>query len=81
MLTRHPTILHADFSSCGWNREETMFVILAMSCSKSFLSLHISNNDMPYYDRIFLRSLIAARVQICKREEETFEIRRHNEIN
>jgi hypothetical protein len=39
-----------------------MFIIIAMSISKSFLSLHISNNSLPYYERIFLRSLIAARV-------------------
>ena len=39
-----------------------MFIVVAMSMSKSFLSLHISNNDLPYYERIFLRSIIAARV-------------------
>lgn len=37
-------------------------MVIAMSVSKSFLSLHISNNDLPYYERIFLRSIIAARV-------------------
>jgi hypothetical protein len=62
IMTRHPALLHADFSSCGLTRQETMFVIIAMSTSKSFLCLHISNNGLPYYERIFMKSLIAARV-------------------
>lgn len=62
MLTRHPTLLHADVSVNGFKREETMFIVLAMSTSKNFLALHITGNELPYYERIFMRSLIAARV-------------------
>lgn len=36
---------------------------MAMSTSKTFLSLHLTGNELSYYDRIFLRSVIAARVQ------------------
>ena len=44
LLSRHPTLLHANFSSTGLTKEETMLVIAAMSTSKSFLALHLSNN-------------------------------------
>ena len=54
--------MHADLTQCGFKREETMFVILAMSTSKNFLALHLTANDLPYYERIFVRSIIAARV-------------------
>jgi hypothetical protein len=30
--------------------------------SKCMLSLHLSGNNLPYYDRIFLRTLVAAKV-------------------
>lgn len=63
LLSRHPTLLHANFSSIGLTKEETMLVIAAMSTSKSFLALHLSNNSLPYYDRVFMRSYIASRVQ------------------
>lgn len=62
MLTRHPTLLHLDVSQCGFRREECMFIILAMSTSKNFLALHITGNDLSYYERVFLRALISARV-------------------
>jgi hypothetical protein len=44
-------------------REEMLFIGIALSMSKTMLSLHITGNNLPYYDRIFLRSLIAAKVQ------------------
>ena len=40
-----------------------MFIVLAMSTSKTFLSLHLTGNELPYYDRVFLRAVVAARVQ------------------
>lgn len=62
MLTRHPTLMHADITNCGFKREESMFVILAMSTSKNFLSLHLTGNELPYYERVFMRALISARL-------------------
>ena len=40
-----------------------MFMAMAMSTSKTFLSLHLTGNELSYYDRVFLRSVICARVQ------------------
>lgn len=68
MLTRQPTLLHCDISQCGFKREESMFIILAMSTSKNFLSLHMTGNELPYYERVFMRSLIAARVQFASKD-------------
>lgn len=62
MLTRHPTLLHCDLSNCGFKREECMFVVLAMSLSKNLLAVHMTGNDLSYYERIFMRALISARV-------------------
>ena len=62
IITRHPNLMHIDITSTGLKREEVLFIGLALSMSKTMLSLHLSGNTLPYYDRIFLRSLIAARV-------------------
>jgi hypothetical protein len=62
MLTRQPTLLHVDVSQCNFKKEESMFIILAMSTSKNLYSLHMTGNELPYYERVFMRSLIAARV-------------------
>lgn len=70
MLTRHPTLLHCDMSMCGFRREECMFIILAMSLSKSFLALHLTGNDLSYYERVFMRSLVAARIQFQIKPDE-----------
>jgi len=69
MLTRHPTLLHCNITQCGLKREEVMFISIAMSTSKTFLSLHITANDLPYYERVFLRSIIAARIQNQNKNE------------
>jgi hypothetical protein len=62
VITRHPNLMHVDLSCCGMKREEVLFLGLALSMSKTMLSLHLTGNTLPYYDRIFLRSVIAARV-------------------
>jgi hypothetical protein len=62
IICRHPTLLHAQFCGLGLSKQEIMFIVMAMSMSKSFLAVHVSQNDLPYYERIFLRSIIAARV-------------------
>ena len=43
-----------------------MFIGMAVSTSKCMMSLHISGN-LPYYERIFLRLMIAARVNFTYR--------------
>ena len=62
IITRHPNLMHADITCTSLAREEVLFIGLALSMSKTMLSLHLSGNTLPYYDRIFMRSLIAARV-------------------
>ena len=80
MLTRHPTLLHCDLTQSGFKREECMFIIIAMSLSKSFLALHLTGNDLSYYERVFMRSLISARVQFAvKSEEQRMEIKLNKE--
>jgi len=54
--------MHVDLTACSLKREEVLFLGLALSMSKTMLSLHLTGNTLPYYDRIFLRSVIAARV-------------------
>ena len=39
-----------------------MFIGLALSLAGCLLSLHLTASSLPYYERIFLRSVIAARV-------------------
>jgi len=63
IITRHPNLMHLDLTQCMLKREEMLFIGIALSMSKTMLSLHITGNNLPYYDRIFLRSLIAAKVQ------------------
>jgi hypothetical protein len=59
-----------------------MFIILAMSTSKNFLSLHLTANDLPYYERVFIRSIIAAKVQFAfKNETLNSEIKFNKERN
>jgi hypothetical protein len=62
IITRHPNLMHADLTGCGLMREEVIFLGLALTMSKTVLALHLSGNTLAYYDRIFLRSLMAAKV-------------------
>jgi hypothetical protein len=62
VITRHPNLMHVDITKTGLKREEVIFIGLALTMSKTMLSLHMSANELPYYDRIFLRSLMAAKV-------------------
>jgi Ran GTPase-activating protein (RanGAP) involved in mRNA processing and transport len=62
IITRHPNLMHVDLTACSLKREEVLFLGLALSMSKTMLSIHLTGNSLPYYDRIFLRSVIAARV-------------------
>ena len=39
-----------------------VFIGLSLSTSRVLVSLHLSGATLPYYERVFLRSVIAARV-------------------
>jgi len=54
--------MHVDVTTTGLKREEVLFLGLALSMSKTMLALHLDGNELQYYDRIFLRTLVAARV-------------------
>jgi hypothetical protein len=62
IITRHPSLMHLDLSKTNLKREEVLFIGLSLSTSKTLLSVHLTANELPYYERIFLRSTIAARV-------------------
>lgn len=39
-----------------------MFIGLAVPVSRTLLSIHLTSSKLPYYERIFLRAMVAARV-------------------
>jgi hypothetical protein len=55
-------MMHLNVAHTNLKREEVMFVALALSISKTLVALHITAAGLPYYERIFLRAVIAARV-------------------
>ena len=54
--------MHLNIAHTNLKREEMMFIGLSLSTSKTVVSLHLSGQTLPYYERIFLRAVIAARV-------------------
>ena len=62
MITRHPGLMHMNIAHTNLKREEIMFIGLSVSVSRTLSSLHMTAETLPYYERIFLRSVIAARV-------------------
>ena len=55
-------MMHLDISCTGLQKEEVIFIGMALKQTKALVSLHFSANSLDYYDRIFLRTLIDARV-------------------
>mmetsp|Transcript_25236 Transcript_25236/g.39059 ORF Transcript_25236/g.39059 Transcript_25236/m.39059 type:complete len:87 (-) Transcript_25236:3207-3467(-) len=62
ILTRHQHLMHLDISGTGLRKEEVLFISMAVSSSKSCIALHLSANNLDYYERIFLRTLVNAKV-------------------
>ena len=62
IITRHPSLQHVDITNTNLKREEILFVGLSLPISKTLLSCHLTAQKLPYYERIFLRACIAARV-------------------
>ena len=54
--------MHIDISNTNLKREEIIFIGLSLPISKTLLSCHLSAQKLAYYERIFLRAAIAARV-------------------
>lgn len=62
VLTRHQEIMHINLSATGLRKEEVLFIGMAISISSSCISIHLSANQLDYYERIFLRTLVNAKV-------------------
>ena len=62
MVTRHACLMHFNIVATNLKREEVLFIGLSLSLSRVMTSLHMTATTLPYYERIFLRSVIAARV-------------------
>ena len=55
-------IMHLDITGTGLKTEEILFIGMAMSTSKSAIAVHLSANNLDYYQRIYLRTLVDAKV-------------------
>ena len=74
--------MHLDLSCTQLKREEVLFICLAITHSRSLLSVHLSGNEINYYERLHLRTLLKARVQYpFKNIAEAGEIKTKREIN
>lgn len=63
IVCSHDDMVHIDLTSTGLRPEEVIFIGMALSHSKSCMGIHLSANRLGYYERIFLRTLIDAKVQ------------------
>ena len=62
IITRHKSLMHLDITNTNLKREELLFIGLSLTMSKTLLSCHLTAQKLPYYERIYLRASIAARV-------------------
>ena len=54
---------HYDLTATGLKKEEVLFMGMALQKSRSCIGMHLSANNLDYYERIFVRTLINAKVQ------------------
>lgn len=83
IITRHRTIMHIDVSCTSLRKEEVLFIGMALKQSKACVSIHLSANNLSYYERMFLRTLVDARVSYYFRNmaQEVGSIRSQKEKN
>ena len=62
ILTRHQSLMHLDLTATGLSKEEVIFIGMSLQHSCACVGLHLSLNQMSYYDRVFLRILMNAKV-------------------
>lgn len=62
ILTRHQSLMHLDLCGTGLKKEEVLFIGMALSTAKSCIALHLTGNNLDYYERIFMRTLVNAKV-------------------
>lgn len=61
-LMSHDEMQHYDLTATGLKKEEVLFMGMALQKSRSCIGMHLSANNLDYYERIFLRTLINAKV-------------------
>ena len=54
--------MHLDVSGTGLKTEELLFIGMAMGTSKSAIAVHMTANNLDYYQRIYLRTLVDAKL-------------------
>lgn len=82
MICRHPNLTHVDLTRVGFKREEVIFLGMACRQSETLQSIHMTANEIPYYDRVFLRAVMAARVDYSfKSDHLQKEIANNTETN
>jgi hypothetical protein len=54
--------MHIDLCGSGLKKEEVLFIGMAISNSKACIGIHMTGNNLDYYERIFLRTLVNAKV-------------------
>ena len=62
IISRHPVLVHLNIANTNLKREEVLFIGLSLSLSQTLQCLHLASSTLPYYERIFLRAIISARV-------------------
>ena len=62
IISRHAELMFVDLTQCGLEKEEVIFIGMTLPASTSMLSLHLSLNELSYYERVFLRTLINAKL-------------------
>ena len=62
IISRHAELMHVDLTHTGLEKEEVIFIGMTLPYSTQMLALHLSLNDFVYYDRVFLRILINAKM-------------------
>lgn len=62
IVSRHVKIMHINVTCTGLKKEEVIFLGFALAPSKSLVAIHMSANDLDYYERVFIRTCINAKV-------------------
>lgn len=70
--------MHIDLTNTCLLREEVIFIGMALPVSRSCIGLHMSGNGLEYYDRVFLRTLIDAKVSY---HFKNLALQKNNNIN
>lgn len=63
VVCSHEDMVHVDLTNTGLRPEEVIFIGMTLPLSKSCMGIHLSANRLGYYERVFLRTLIDAKVQ------------------